>query len=61
LDVLEKERSTKDELSRQGQEMIQSGNLGEHGEFCYFDNIETGAALESLYLKELPLPEMTIA
>ncbi len=41
--------------------MIQSGNLGEHGEFCYFDNIETGAALESLYLKELPLPEMTIA
>jgi hypothetical protein len=54
-------QQAKDELSRQGREMIQSGNLGELGEFCYFDMPETGAILELLFLSgELPPPEKTI-
>jgi len=52
--------AAQDELLKQGRDMIQSGSLGELGEFCYFDIAETGAALELLYLKELPPPEMTI-
>jgi hypothetical protein len=54
-------QQAKDELSRQGREMIQSGSLGELGEFCYFDIPETGAVLELLFLSgELPPPEKTI-
>ncbi|MDH3497535.1 MAG: VOC family protein [Gemmatimonadota bacterium] len=53
-------RAAKDELARQGRDMIQSGGLGDAGEFCYFDIAETGAVLELLYLKELPPPEKTI-
>jgi len=52
--------AAKDELVKQGREMIASASLGEAGEFCYFDIPETDAALELLYLKELPPPEKTI-
>ena len=40
--------------------MIQSGSLGELGEFCYFEISETGALLELLYLTGVPPPEKTI-
>ncbi len=53
-------QSAKAELSRQGRDMIQSGGLGELGEFCYFEIAETGTILELLYLTELPPPEKTI-
>ena len=58
--TLEAMQAARDELSTQGRELIQSGSLGELGEFCYFDIPETGAVLELLYLKELPPPEKTI-
>ncbi len=35
-------------------------NMGELGEFCYFDIPELGALLELLYVTELPPPERTI-
>jgi Glyoxalase/Bleomycin resistance protein/Dioxygenase superfamily len=53
-------RQAKAELARQGREMVQSGDLGEAGEFCYFAIAETGSILELLYLKEMPPPERTI-
>ena len=53
-------QSAKAELSRQGRAMVQSGGLGEMGEFCYFEIAETGTILELLYLTELPPPEKTI-
>jgi hypothetical protein len=53
-------RAASDELSSQGRAMIQSGDLGTAGEFCYFHMPENDSALELLYLSELPDPEMTI-
>lgn len=53
-------RAAMDALTAQGRDMIQSGDLGTTGEFCYFHLPEIGAALELLYLSELPPPEMTI-
>lgn len=53
-------RAARDELASQGREMIQSGDLGEAGEFCYFYMPENDAALELLYLSQLPPPESTI-
>lgn len=53
-------RSAKDELTAQGREMIQHGDLGELGEFCYFAFPETDSVLELLYLSELPPPDETI-
>lgn len=53
-------RAAKAELTRQGRELVQSGDFGEAGEFCYFDIAETGSLLELLYLKEPGAPEKTI-
>ena len=53
-------RAARAELAAQGRPMIQSGSLGDLGEFCYFEIAETGSALELLYLKDLPPPEKTI-
>ena len=53
-------RAARAELAAQGRTMIQSGSLGDLGEFCYFEIAETGSALELLYLKDLPPPEKTI-
>ena len=53
-------RAARDELADQGRVMIQSGALGDAGEFYYFHMPETDSALELLYLTELPPPEMTI-
>ena len=43
-------RSAKAELVAQGRELVQSGDLGDAGEFCYVEVAETGALLELLYL-----------
>jgi catechol 2,3-dioxygenase-like lactoylglutathione lyase family enzyme len=48
------------ELLSQGREIVQSGDLGEGGEFCYVEIPETGALLELLYLAGMPPPETTI-
>jgi hypothetical protein len=55
-------QAARDELLRQGREMVQSVNLGEPGEFYYFDLKETDSILEVLYLngEKLPAPEMSI-
>jgi Glyoxalase/Bleomycin resistance protein/Dioxygenase superfamily len=53
-------REGKADLLRQGRELVQGGDLGEAGEFCYFDIPETGALLELLYLAEEAPPETTI-
>jgi len=53
-------RDAKAELTRQGRELVQSGDFGEAGEFSYFEIAETGALLELLYLKEQAPPEKTI-
>ena len=53
-------RAARDELADQGRVMIQSGALGDAGEFYYFHMPENDSALELLYLTELPPPEMTI-
>lgn len=52
--------SARDELAAQGRAMIQSGRLGDAGEFYYFHMPETDDALELLYLEELPPPELII-
>ena len=53
-------QETKAELISQGREVVQSADLGELGEFCYFHIAEIGSLLEILYLTELPPPEKTI-
>ena len=53
-------QAAKAELTRRGRELVQSGDLGPGGEFCYFAVPETGALLELLYTTELPPPEATI-
>ena len=53
-------REAKAELERQGRAMLQSGDLGELGEFCYYDAPEIGSLIELLYFTELPPPEKAI-
>ena len=53
-------QEAKAELVGQGREIVQSAELGELGEFCYFHFAELGSLLELLYLTELPPPEKTI-
>jgi hypothetical protein len=50
----------KAELERQGRTMVQSGDLGDLGELCYYDISEIGSLIELLYVTELPPPEKTI-
>jgi Glyoxalase/Bleomycin resistance protein/Dioxygenase superfamily len=50
----------KEELTRQGRELVQSADMGELGEFCYFQIPEIGSLLELLYVTELPPPEVTV-
>jgi methylmalonyl-CoA/ethylmalonyl-CoA epimerase len=57
----EQMRAAKAELSRQGRELVQSADMGDLGEFCYFQMPEMGSLLELLYVTELPPPESTIA
>ena len=52
--------AAKVELTGRGRELVQSGSLGELGEFCYFDVPEMGGLFELLYLTGLPEPEKTI-
>lgn len=53
-------QESKAELVRQGREMVQSADMGELGEFCYFEMPEIGSLLELLFVTELPPPEATI-
>lgn len=54
-------REAKAELVRQGREIVQSADMGELGEFCYFEMPEIGGALlELLYVTELPPPAKTV-
>lgn len=57
---LESMRAAKAELEAQGRVLIQTGGLGELGEFHYFEVPELGSVLEVLFLTELPPPEMVI-
>lgn len=52
--------AAKAELLGQGREIVQSGDLGEPGEFCYFDVPELGGILELLYVDGMPTPETTV-
>jgi hypothetical protein len=52
--------AAKAELVDQGREIVQSADMGELGEFCYFQIPEIGSLLELLYVTELPPPEKTI-
>jgi hypothetical protein len=52
--------AAKAELTRQGREMVQSADMGELGEFCYFEMPELRSLLELLYVTELPPPETTV-
>ena len=53
-------RDAKAELLRQGRELVQGGDMGEGGEFCYFAIPELGSLLELLFVTDMPPPETTI-
>jgi methylmalonyl-CoA/ethylmalonyl-CoA epimerase len=54
-------RAAKAALLGEGRELVQSADMGELGEFCYFQMPEMGSLLELLYVSELPPPERAIA
>jgi catechol 2,3-dioxygenase-like lactoylglutathione lyase family enzyme len=54
-------RAAKAELSSQGRELVQNADMGDLGEFCYFQMPELGSLLELLYVSEMPPPQSTIA
>ena len=53
-------RAARDELVKQGRDLIQSGGHEDLFEFYYFAIPETDSVLELLFLAELPPPEKTI-
>jgi hypothetical protein len=53
-------QESKAELVEQGREIVQTADMGDLGEFCYFHIAEIGSLLELLYVTELPPPEKTI-
>jgi hypothetical protein len=53
-------RDAKAELERQERTMVQSADMGDLGEFCYYDIPEIGSLIELLYIAELPPPEKAI-
>ena len=59
---LEDLRQARDDMLKQGREMLQSASMGEAGEFYYFAIPETGSILEVLYLdpESFPPTEKTI-
>ncbi len=52
--------AAKAEMMSQGRTMVQSADMGELGEFCYFEVPELGSLIEMLYVTELPPPEVTV-
>jgi hypothetical protein len=53
-------RDAKAELERHRRTMVQSGDLGDLGELCYYDIPQIGSLIELLYVTELPPPEKII-
>jgi len=53
-------RAAKAELERQGRTMVQNADIGDLGEFCYYEMPEIGSLIELLYVAELPPPEQEI-
>jgi hypothetical protein len=53
-------QAAKAELLRQGRELVQSADLGDLGEFCYFEMRGLGSLLELLFLAEMPPAEAIV-
>jgi methylmalonyl-CoA/ethylmalonyl-CoA epimerase len=53
-------QEAKAEFERQGRTMVQSAEMGDLGEFCYYEIPEIGSLIELLYFTELPAPEKAI-
>jgi len=53
-------RDAQAELERQARPMVQSANMGDLGEFFYYEISEIGSLIELIYFTELPPPEKAI-